>query len=342
LESHNYQWVDGLLLPCSVPDRRRETLSDNACCVICALPNSWRGHAVMPTFALSSQKEETSVAALAWSDWTVDVPIDPGRSGALSLLFDDMIPAFGLHRAETDGLENWWRWTGPTAHTRLVLPLPSAGRWLLTLEVFNWGVVQTVDQIRVAAQGQQILCVKEGVYFASFAPVTIPYWDAQGTLAVDIVTPAPRRTSSEDPRLIGISFCPPDKRFVVAGSICDRLAASRPQPFDVMGRVDHLDAFYDAVDAVVNPMTFGTGLKIKSVEAIFEGLPLIATEAAMIGLPIKHQYHQLATPEDAATCSAGLAETALAELAAASRECASEYAQEVRSAFKDLVASIPH
>jgi hypothetical protein len=135
----------------------------------------------------------------------------------------------------------------------------------------------------------------------------------------------------------------PGLRFVVAGSICDGLAA-RPAPFEILGRVQALDDFYDQVDMVVNPMRFGTGLKIKSVEAIFQGLPLIATRPAMVGLPVRHPFHDLPDPEAVATC---LIETRfdgamLTALAEASRKSARDYRAGVRAGIRGLADAIHH
>ncbi len=46
-----------------------------------------------------------------------------------------------------------------------------------------------------------------------------------------------------------------------------------------------LDAFYGEVDLVINPVRFGTGLKIKTVEALAHGRPVITTSAGRIGIP---------------------------------------------------------
>jgi polysaccharide biosynthesis protein PslH len=128
-------------------------------------------------------------------------------------------------------------------------------------------------------------------------------------------------------------------RFVVAGAICRKLPP-HPEPFAALGRLDHVDEFYDRVDLVLNPMTFGTGLKIKSVEALFQGLPLLATETAMTGLPVRHPCHRFASVEELAAGLGRIEANDLAELAAASRACGAEYAAGVRAAFRGLVASI--
>jgi glycosyltransferase involved in cell wall biosynthesis len=50
------------------------------------------------------------------------------------------------------------------------------------------------------------------------------------------------------------------------------------------GFVDSLEDAYSQIDIVINPVRFGAGLKIKSVEAIASGLPLVATIEGARGL----------------------------------------------------------
>jgi hypothetical protein len=128
---------------------------------------------------------------------------------------------------------------------------------------------------------------------------------------------------------------------LVAGAVCDRVG-SAAAPFRVLGRLPHVDHFYDRVDVVANPMAGGTGLKIKSVEALFQGLPLLSTRAGMAGLPVLHRLHALETPEDVADVVAegGLTAPVRRELAHASEEAARLYAGQVRAAVAGLVRSI--
>lgn len=72
-------------------------------------------------------------------------------------------------------------------------------------------------------------------------------------------------------------------RFVLAGSICSRFVRP-PKPFELLGTVDDLHDFYCDVDIVLNPMLGGTGLKIKSLEALSFGLPLLGTDDAWAGI----------------------------------------------------------
>lgn len=71
--------------------------------------------------------------------------------------------------------------------------------------------------------------------------------------------------------------------FVLAGRICDRLPDA-PGPFKAVGPIGPLEDFYGRVDLVVNPMLGGTGLKIKTLEALSFGLPVLGTDAAWIGI----------------------------------------------------------
>ncbi len=75
--------------------------------------------------------------------------------------------------------------------------------------------------------------------------------------------------------------------WMVAGSICRKLGDSI-RHFRPIGRVDRLVDFYEAVDIVVNPMLGGTGLKIKSVEALSFGRVLLSTQDGILGLPVVH------------------------------------------------------
>jgi glycosyltransferase involved in cell wall biosynthesis len=71
----------------------------------------------------------------------------------------------------------------------------------------------------------------------------------------------------------------------VHGSIADAhaLRAACPHlPF--AGVVEDLDAFYQEADIVINPLLYGSGLKIKTVEALGYSRPLVTTPAGAQGL----------------------------------------------------------
>ncbi len=78
---------------------------------------------------------------------------------------------------------------------------------------------------------------------------------------------------------------------VIAGDICswiestDTIEESDLRNVTLLGKVDQLSAFYDRIDMAINPVEFGTGLKIKCCEAIAHGKPLLTTRQGMLGMP---------------------------------------------------------
>lgn len=81
--------------------------------------------------------------------------------------------------------------------------------------------------------------------------------------------------------------------FVLAGAICNSPAAAATA-FRKLGFVENARAFYQATDIIINPNVGGTGLKIKSIEALAHGKALVATQDAMAGINSDRQAHSLA------------------------------------------------
>jgi glycosyltransferase involved in cell wall biosynthesis len=137
-----------------------------------------------------------------------------------------------------------------------------------------------------------------------------------------------------------------DKELVlaVAGSVGDILGRSASCPgIRLLGKVSDLEAFYRQATIVVNPVFIGGGLKIKSVEALSFGKPLVTTSTGARGL------------EDGAGLAYWCADTAdqfvekllrlieSAEERAKLRDGARAYARENFAAdvvYRDLLASI--
>lgn len=90
-------------------------------------------------------------------------------------------------------------------------------------------------------------------------------------------------------------------RLVIAGEVCRHLRAGGPA-VALLGRLEDLEAFYDSVDVVVVPFTFSTGVKIKVIEALAYGKPVVATANAFDGLPACDPFHML--PDMPAVCAA--------------------------------------
>jgi hypothetical protein len=70
----------------------------------------------------------------------------------------------------------------------------------------------------------------------------------------------------------------------LVGSVCSAVDAQSVPGVVVHGRVEDLAFHYGAAELVVNPVSFGSGLKIKTVEALCHGRPLLTTRVGAEGL----------------------------------------------------------
>lgn len=84
---------------------------------------------------------------------------------------------------------------------------------------------------------------------------------------------------------------------ILAGSICDRVELPSYIKAHKIGRIGDITEFYQAVDVAVNPMIDGTGLKIKTIEALNFGVPLISTVSGSDGLPVNCDFHLAKDPD---------------------------------------------
>jgi glycosyltransferase involved in cell wall biosynthesis len=69
----------------------------------------------------------------------------------------------------------------------------------------------------------------------------------------------------------------------VAGQVCHSWH-QRSEGIVVVGPIDSIDLFWPSIDIAINPVRFGSGLKIKNVEALAYGRPLITTSIGAEGL----------------------------------------------------------
>jgi hypothetical protein len=94
----------------------------------------------------------------------------------------------------------------------------------------------------------------------------------------------------------------PELPWLLAGRILrrqDLLLASRPR---LLPQLPDAAAFYAQVDCVLNPMAGGTGLKVKTVEALAFGNPVLGTRDAFAGLPAEHPGHACADAAGLVAC----------------------------------------
>lgn len=80
----------------------------------------------------------------------------------------------------------------------------------------------------------------------------------------------------------------PDVKLVLAGTIC-RAIPDSPR-VEKLNFVPDLNDAYSNTAVVINPIQYGTGLNIKTIEALGSGIPLACTEAGSRGLE-DHRNH---------------------------------------------------
>lgn len=80
-----------------------------------------------------------------------------------------------------------------------------------------------------------------------------------------------------------ITQCIDDCIFFVVGRVCELINADK-ENIQLLGMVEDIDTVYRDCRVVVNPVRMGTGLNIKTIEAISHGKPLVTTSAGARGL----------------------------------------------------------
>lgn len=89
-----------------------------------------------------------------------------------------------------------------------------------------------------------------------------------------------------------------DFRLIVAGTMSNYLPEPVPDYVQTMGRIQDVASFYCKVNVALIPLEFGSGLKIKAVEALSYGVPIMATAHAFTGITTQSNYHKYQTISD--------------------------------------------
>jgi glycosyltransferase involved in cell wall biosynthesis len=157
-----------------------------------------------------------------------------------------------------------------------------------------------VEEARALHRADLVIAVQrsEAEYFSSLAPnrpvVVLGYASTRQRLA---------NSASRDLLFVGSDYLPNaigigrfiagpwrqireragDVRLRIAGSVGQRVPGGIPA-VELLGTVDDLDSVYAAAGVVINPVPVGTGVCIKSAEALAHGKCLVSTEAGVRGL----------------------------------------------------------
>lgn len=128
-----------------------------------------------------------------------------------------------------------------------------------------------------------------------------------------------------------------DLDWALGGSICSVAPKLKSHP-KVLGTVKTPWDFYQSMDCALNPMVSGTGLKIKTVEALAHGRSVIGTDHAFKGFHTEHWAHQLKTPGDVAITASEYqrSDTLRYEIYSASRKTFGLYMIDTNKAYDNL------
>jgi glycosyltransferase involved in cell wall biosynthesis len=98
----------------------------------------------------------------------------------------------------------------------------------------------------------------------------------------------------------------PNAELLIAGDGTDHLPSRRDSPVGVhyLGYVDDLAALYGSARMVCCPVTYGTGTRMKLIEAGAYGRPMVATQLAAEGLDFGDGYEILLRDTDVAFADA--------------------------------------
>ncbi|MEG3174743.1 glycosyltransferase [Sphingomonas sp. RB3P16] len=113
----------------------------------------------------------------------------------------------------------------------------------------------------------------------------------------------------------------PDARLDIAGTVRRAFPDGGPHGTVFHGLVEDLGALYDSAGIVISPLTFGSGLKIKLIEALARGKAVVATSITLQGVEAECADAVLAADDPRDFANAILAlngdDTVRADLAAA-------------------------
>ena len=68
----------------------------------------------------------------------------------------------------------------------------------------------------------------------------------------------------------------------IAGDICKKIKDSKL--YNKLGFIENIDSLYEENDVIINPLTMGTGMKIKLIESLGYARPVVSTEVGAEGL----------------------------------------------------------
>lgn len=161
--------------------------------------------------------------------------------------------------------------------------------------------IDCLTEIGLLSRAGAVIAIqgKEADFVARNVPNTQAILAPMGVCPVGKADPADGRQllfvgSNTAPNVVGLEWFfaevwpelrerVPDMRLDVAGAVAAGFAHA-PPGVTFHGQVGALDPFYARAGIVISPLTFGSGLKIKLVEALARGKAMVATGVTLQGV----------------------------------------------------------
>ncbi len=197
-------------------------------------------------------------------------------------------------------------------YSKLFDATPSANKILFTHDVFadrykktghKWFSISKQDEKKALDRADVILAIQdeEGEYYQSvtqkkvliaYSYFNIVYTELVGNknllyLGSDNVFNVESLNNFISGPFQEIIKKDPEVKLVIGGKVCERIDVSNMQNLELCGRIDNIETFYNRGNIAINPTENGTGLKIKSFEALAYGKVLVAHEHSVAGIDLE-------------------------------------------------------
>jgi glycosyltransferase involved in cell wall biosynthesis len=133
-----------------------------------------------------------------------------------------------------------------------------------------------------------------------------------------------------------------DIEFHIFGGVCNFFNGLQEESIFLRGFVDDVKEVYEQCDLIINPLTVGTGLKIKTIEALSYGSPIISTAIGFEGIPTSKRYFLFSNLDEmiAEIVNCYKAPEKLAEIRQSSIEVFFEHQAEVGKSLQTILAKV--
>lgn len=88
----------------------------------------------------------------------------------------------------------------------------------------------------------------------------------------------------------------PKTKFYIIGKKPDQRivdAAAKSQNVELTGFVEDLEPYFKKCRVFVSPLRFGSGIKVKVMNALYRGIPTVTTPVGAEGLAVRHREHMM-------------------------------------------------